>query len=140
MCNPDQGSACLTFKIKNQNNMNDNLKDVLLPLMILGPLAIGLILFVKTITTYYLKKKMVDKGYVDQESIAIIAEEKQKDNRMSTLKWGLVVSFAGLALIILEFIDYGPESPLPYGIFALSVSLGFLLYFVISGGLTKKED
>ena len=119
--------------------MNQYLKDVLMPLMILGPLAIGLILFVKTLTSYFLKKRMVEKGYVDQESVAILAKEEQKDNKMSTLKWGLVVFFAGLALIILEFIDYGPESPLPYGVFALSVSLGFLLHFVISGGLNKKE-
>jgi hypothetical protein len=36
----------------------------------------------------------------------------------------------------MEYIPVEPQSPLPYGLFAVSVSLGFLIYFY----LTKKDE
>jgi hypothetical protein len=47
------------------------------------------------------------------------------------LKWGLIILFGGLALILLEYIPTSPESPLPYGLLAFSISLGFLIYYYL---------
>lgn len=116
-----------------------NIHEILGVTAIIGIFATGIILFVRTITGYYLRKKMIDKGYVDKESIAILSDREKADSRMSTLKWGLVVFFAGLALVVLEFINYAPDSPLPYGLFILSISLGLLLHFYISGNMKDKE-
>ena len=46
-----------------------------------------------------------------------------------------IVFFGGLSLILMEYIDFDRRSTLPYGLFAVSVSLGFLLYYF----LVKKE-
>ena len=85
-------------------------------------------------TDYILKKKMIEKGFVNDETQAIF-KSQTGENKFSSLKWGLIIFFAGLSLITMEFIPTSPESPLPYGLFAVSVSLGFLIYYF----LLKKE-
>jgi hypothetical protein len=81
-------------------------------------------------TDYILKKKMIEKGFVNDDTQAIFKTHSET-NRYSSLKWGLIILFAGLALILMEYIPSGHESPLPYGLFAVSVSLGFLIYYFI---------
>ncbi len=108
--------------------MDHNLKEVLMPLTILGTFGGSLVLFTKTLLEYRLKKNMIEKGFVNEDTQAIF-KKNTEENKYSNLKWGLIIFFAGLALIITEYIPYSAESPLPYGVFALSVSIGFLLYF-----------
>src|SRR5688572_9657151 len=96
--------------------MDDGLRQVLMPLVILGTIGASLVLFTRTIADYILKKNT-------------------DENKYSTLKWGLIILFAGLSLILMEYIHYDSRSPLPYGLFAVFVSLGFLIYYFI----VKKE-
>ena len=78
---------------------------------------------------------MIDKGFVNDDTQAIF-KQHTADNKYPSLKWGLIIFFAGISLIIMEYIPSGPESPLPYGLFAVSVSLGFLIYYF----LMKKDS
>ena len=108
--------------------MDANLREVLMPIAILGGLGGSAYFFTKAITDYILKKKMIDKGYVNEDTQAIFKRHAD-ENKYSALKWGLIILFGGLALIILEYIPTSPESPLPYGLLAFSISLGFLIYY-----------
>lgn len=110
--------------------MDHNLQQLLLPLFILGSLGTSVYFVTKLLTEYILKKKMIEKGFVNDETQAIFKRNLQ-DNRYSSLKWGLIVFFAGLSFIIMEYLPVTPESPLPYGLFMISVSLGFLIYYFI---------
>jgi hypothetical protein len=112
--------------------MNEALRDVLMPLAILGSFSAGIYFFTKVMTDYLLKKKMVDKGFVNEDTQAIFKQQQVADNKYASLKWGLIIFFAGLALILIEYVPVGPESPLPYGLFAVSVSLGFLIYYFVA--------
>ena len=112
----------------------DRLADVLMPLAVLGTLGTTLVLFTRTISDYILKKKMIEKGYVNDDTQAIF-KQNTSDNKYAALKWGLIILFGGLALIVIEFTGYDSESPLPYGLFAMFLSLGFLIYYFI----VKKE-
>ncbi len=114
--------------------MDQGLRDVLMPLAILGSIGGSIILFTRTISDYILKKKMIEKGYVNEDTQAIF-KRNTDENRFSSLKWGLIILFAGLSLVLMDFIDYDTRSPLPYGLFAVFVSLGFLIYYFI----VKKE-
>lgn len=117
--------------------MDHNLREVLMPLVVLGTLGTTLVVFARSISDYILKKKMIEKGYVNEDTQAIF-KKNTDENKFSSLKWGLIILFAGLSLIIMEFIDYDSESPLPYGLFAMFVSLGFLIYyFMVKKELTK---
>ncbi|MBX2895202.1 MAG: hypothetical protein KF763_07160 [Cyclobacteriaceae bacterium] len=110
------------------------LRDIFMPITIIGSFGTAIYLFTKVMTDYILKKKMIEKGFVNDDTQAIF-KQHTSDGRYSSLKWGLIIFFAGLALVIMEFIPTGPDSPLPYGLFALSVSLGFLIYYYV----IKKE-
>ena len=114
--------------------MDSGLRDVLMPLTILGTLGTAIVLFTRTISDYILKKKMIEKGYVNEDTQAIF-KRNTEENRYTSLKWGLIILFGGLSLIIMEYIDYDNSSPLPYGLFAVFVSLGFLIYYF----MVKKE-
>jgi hypothetical protein len=113
-----------------------DLKDILMPITIIGSFGTSIYFFTKVMTDYILKKKMIDKGFVNDDTQAIFKTQSEAgENKYSSLKWGLITFFAGLSLIIMEYIPASPDSPLPYGLFAVSVSLGFLIYYFI----VKKE-
>lgn len=114
--------------------MDHGLIDVLTPLVILGTIGTTLVVFTKAISDYILKKKMIEKGYVNDDTQAIF-KRNTDENKYSSLKWGLIILSAGLSLIIMEFIQYEADSPLPYGLFSVFVSLGFLTYYF----LVKKD-
>ena len=108
--------------------------EVLMPVSILGSLGLSIYFFTKVMTDYMLKKKMVDKGFVNEDTQAIF-KQYDGENKYASLKWGLIAFFGGLSLIIMEYVPVSPDSPLPYGLFAVSVSLGFLIYYF----LVKRE-
>jgi hypothetical protein len=110
--------------------MDNNLREVLMPLAIFGGLGTSVYFFVRVMTDYILKKKMIEKGFVNEDTQAIF-KQNTTDSKYPSLKWGLIIFFAGVSLIIMEYIPRGPESPLPYGLFAVSVSLGFLIYYFL---------
>jgi len=105
--------------------------NVLEPIAILGTIGFSIIMFTKTITEYILRKKMIEKGYVNEESQSIFKKEEVNDSRFASLKWGLIIFFGGLSLILMEYIPYERNSTLPFGLFALAVSLGFLIYYFV---------
>lgn len=109
-----------------------------MPIAVLGTLGFSIVAFVKALTTYYLRRRMIEKGFVNSDSQAIFKMHTD-DNKYSALKWGLIIFFGSLSLIIMEFIPVDRESPLPYGLFAFFVSLGFLLYFILVNKLTNQE-
>lgn len=114
--------------------MDENLRNVLMPLTVIGSFGAAVVFFTRTLTDYILKKRMIDKGYVNDDAQAIFKKHTE-ENKYASLKWGLIVFFAGLSLIIMEYIDFDRRSSLPYGLFAVAVSLGFLIYYFI----VKKE-
>ncbi len=106
-----------------------------MPLSIFGGLGGSIYFFTKVMTDYILKKKMIDKGYVNEDTQAIFKQQNATDNRYSSLKWGLIILFGGLSLVLMEYIPTYGSSPLPYGLFAVFVSAGFLIYYF----MVKKE-
>lgn len=115
-----------------------NVYDVLMPIAVLGTFSVGAYLFTKTLTDYFLRRKMVEKGYVSEENKHLL-EKEQEANKYSSLKWGILILSGGIGLVIIEYLPKAEESVLPFGVFAISVSIGFLIYFVIVKNLTSKE-
>jgi hypothetical protein len=108
--------------------------EVLMPISILGSFGTSLYFFTKVLTDYILKKKMIEKGFVSEDTQAIFKTYKEQ-NKYASLKWGLLFFTGGAALILMHVLDVRPDSPLPYGIFTVALSLGFLVYYF----LVKKE-
>ncbi|MEO5979624.1 MAG: DUF6249 domain-containing protein [Chryseolinea sp.] len=108
--------------------------EFLMPLSILGSFGLSLYWFTRAITDYQLKKRMIEKGFVNDDTQAIF-KAHHTPGRYGSLKWGLLTLFGGVALILMEYLDVNVNSPLPYGLVAVSLSIGFLVYYFI----IKKE-
>lgn len=106
------------------------MEHVLMPIAIIGSFGVSLYYFTRTLTNYILKKKMIEKGYVNDDTQAIF-RDTNAPNRYGSLKWGLIALFGGLSLILIDYLDLRPGSPSPYGIVAISLSVAFLIYFYL---------
>lgn len=104
----------------------------------------GIYQLIKVFTEFLLKRKLVKAGHVDKAGILDPQKDKE-ENSYPTLKWGLVSLFAGLGLLVIALIDkgnnmdwvHGSHSYLPIGIELIAISIGFLVYFLISRFSTK---
>ncbi|MEO1253785.1 MAG: DUF6249 domain-containing protein [Bacteroidota bacterium] len=107
------------------------MKDVV-PIIAIISVFGSVILFVNTLTSYSLKKKLIDKDMVNPETTNLF---QKQTNKHSALKWGLVVFFGGIGLIIIDVMSLDGDDAMPYGIEAVCIALGFLAYY----GIIKKE-
>ena len=107
-----------------------NVFELLMPMSILGTIGTSIYFFVKVFTDFMLKKKMIEKGYVNEETQAVF-KNHEETNKYSSLKWGLLFFTGGISLILMDTLNVEPESTLPYGIFIVSLSVGFLVYYAI---------
>lgn len=90
------------------------------------------ILFVSVLTNYSLKRKLIDKNMVNEETANLF---KKETGKQSALKWGLIALFGGIGLIIIDVLRLDGDDAMPYGIEAVCIALGFLTYYAI----TRKE-
>jgi len=102
----------------------------------------SIITFVKMMSSHFLKRKIIKTGHFDRAEILdqnteVEVKTQVKYDQFPALKWGLVAFFGGLGFIAMEvlgmqypiFKEY--RSAMPYGIFFVSVSIGFLSYYFI---------
>src|SRR5437868_624058 len=74
--------------------------ELLMPMSILGTLGLSIYFFAKVFTDYILKKKMIEKGFVSEETQAVF-KTYSATNKYSSLKWGLLFFTGGLSLIMM---------------------------------------
>jgi hypothetical protein len=117
--------GCVT---RSKQNKLFDMKEVLMPIAILGSFGTSLYFFTKVLTDYILKKKMIEKGYVNEDTQAIF-KTHTSENRFGSLKWGLLAFCGGVALIVMDYMEVRSNSTLPYGILAVALSIGFLTYY-----------
>ena len=112
----------------------------------------------KNFTDFLLKRKVIKAGHFENagildQKVASVAPENQEANKYPSLKWGLVAFFAGIGFIIINQMspelgngnyyesshrNFMENSLLPFGIELVSVSFGFITYFLIVNFSKKK--
>lgn len=108
----------------------------------------------KNFTDFLLKRMIIKKGHFDDagilvQKVASANPENQEVNRYPSLKWGLVAFFGGLGFIIIDqlgpsfnnwqnYRHFVSDSMLPFGIELVSISIGFIIYFLIVNFARKK--
>jgi hypothetical protein len=84
---------------------------------------------------YRLKKRIIESGPIDDNSLKFLGRLSGIESE--ALKWGLILLFGGIGMVMMEFIPYSFDSPLPYGIETIFLAIGFLLYYFI---IRKKQQ
>jgi hypothetical protein len=111
-------------------------------------------MIIKSLTDFLLRRKIIKAGHFDgagvlEQKIASSISENQETNKYPSLKWGLVAFFAGLGFILIHqmgpgmsnedaYHNFMERSTLPFGIELVSISLGFIVYFLIVNFSKKK--
>ena len=118
----------------------------------------GLFQIFKSFTDFLLKRKIIKAGHFDNagildQKVSTVTVENQEANKYPSLKWGLVAFFAGIGFIIINQMSPGlgngnywesnhnnfmEHSLLPFGIELVSISFGFIIYFLIVTFMKKK--
>jgi len=114
----------------------------------------------KNFTDFLLKRKIIKAGHFENagildQKVASTSSENQEARKYPSLKWGLVAFFAGIGFIIINQMSPGlsnsngnywesnhnnfmEHSLLPFGIELVSISFGFIVYFLIVTFMKKK--
>lgn len=115
----------------------DHIEEVFMAVGVLTTIGYTLVTFTKMLTDYFLRRKIIEKGLAGSDVSGFFKNEDYAglSNKFSALKWGLIVLFGGIGLMLIELLPYDQQSPMPYGVVATCISLGFLIYYFI----VKKE-
>ena len=107
----------------------------------------------KNFTDFLLKRKIISAGHFENagildQKVASANVENMEANKYPSLKWGLVALFAGFGFILIYLLSPGIQNEdgyhnfmngmLPFGIELVSISLGFIIYFLIVNFSKKK--
>jgi len=121
------------------------MKDIA-PIIVLVALIIGVVMLVRLITEYKLKKRLLEKAQADEGLSSALADSfkmlnrQKEENPYPSLKWGLVTLGLGIALIITDFMEFDyRQSVLPFGLLLTGASAGFLIYYLIVIFTDKKS-
>jgi purine-cytosine permease-like protein len=102
----------------------------LAPFIVMIAILITIASIIIVLSNYTLKRRIIDKGPLDEHSLKFL--EKLTGAGSEILKWGIIILFGGIGLVVLEFVPFDANiSPLPYGIEAIFIALGFLLYYYL---------
>ena len=99
------------------------------PFLVMGILIITIAIVIISWYNYRLKKRIIDSGPIDNEAINFL--KKLTDTGAEQLKWGCVLFFGGLGLVVSHYLPYDYDSSLPLGIEVMFVAAGFLIYYLI---------
>ena len=93
-------------------------------------------IIINGILGFRLKSRMIKLGLVDLESIKLL-NQLNGNSKLRAFKWALILFFGGIGLMILQIIPYSLNSPLPYGVEAISVAVGLFIYYLLA---SKRND
>lgn len=108
-------------------------------------ILISITLFITTaivviaILNFILKNRLIGSRQTNPELIRLLSQSF--DSKVAVLKWGLILLFGGIGLIVINFIPQARvvESPLPYGIELIFIAGGVLSYYLIVRRTNRQE-
>ncbi|HEX8378025.1 MAG TPA: DUF6249 domain-containing protein [Pedobacter sp.] len=103
--------------------------EELAPFIMVTALGVLIAVIIIAFLNFMLRWKILASGHVDEKLLELL---KRSDDKQTMLKWGLVLLFGGIGLIVLQFLPfYAEQSPLPWGIEIIFIAVGFLAYYLI---------
>lgn len=87
---------------------------------------------------YRTRKHLIEKGLVD-EKVKFLQFNKMEHFAPSSLKWGLVLLFSGVAIVILRFVSAYVPDEIVLGTIMIAAGLGLLIYYIIADAARKRQ-
>lgn len=113
--------------------------EYLQPVFVLSVLFGGTTILSNVFLSHRFKNKVVNAGKLDiNPELMQSFFAKKETNELETLKWGLIVLFGGIGLIVIHFLNFDINSALPWGVEMTAISAGFLTYFFTARAIKKQ--
>lgn len=80
---------------------------------------------------YRLKNRLIRNGLANEDTVRIL-NKLHTAYRADTLKWGIIIFFSSLGLLVLHFVPYPGNSLVPYGIEGIFLSIGLFTSYLVS--------
>jgi hypothetical protein len=111
-----------------------NLENIISTVVVFAAFVIVII----AALNFILKMRIIKSGSQDQDYIKALSSSIEY--KESSLKWGIMLLFGGIGLLIISQLQIPdmPESPLTYGILAISLAIGFFVYYLVA--VRKKSN
>ena len=91
----------------------------------------GIAVIIKIIADSITRHKLINKGMVDEKVKNLFTKDAQLQ-RLSSLKWGLVLVGVGLALFISQVADEYITDESVFGLMFIFAGIAFLIYYGIA--------
>ncbi len=116
----------------------NNVYEVL-PLLIIFP---TIYLIIKISLNHATRKQLIQKGLVNEDVKHLFYSNGNSIDRYlpSSLKWGLVMVFAGTALVVIKLLPYYIEGEVVFGIMLIAAGAGLLVYYAIANKRAKETE
>jgi len=98
----------------------------------------SIVLVVKFLTEYFTRRRLIDKGLVD-EKVKYLFADAGMTHLLSNIKWGIILIAIGLALFWKELSPYRVEDETIWGLMFLLGGIGFLAYYFIAKNQIEKR-
>ena len=107
------------------------MEGVIVPVALFGFTWWGLVAIARVIAVNLTRRKMLETRATPEQVDALFAPRPDA-HLASSLLWGLVLASTGLALMVLEALPFGDESPFAYGFVALGAAVGLLVHYALA--------
>ncbi len=114
--------------------LDDNL---LVPIAFFVFLAVTIIGLARIISEGRTRRRLIDAGGSAEVARALAANQDEH-GLYSALKWGIVTVGVGLAFVIVQFLPYGAQDPIMFGVVLLFLGGGLLTYYATARRLASR--
>ena len=112
----------------------DRLADVA-PVFVIFPVFAYML---KMILEYSTRKKMIEKGLMGEDAVKIFQANTAGTNLPSSLKWGLVLLFVGVVIVVLQALPSYVSSEIYFGVMLMAAGVAMLIYYGLA--LMKEKE
>ena len=111
--------------------------SLLVPIAFFVFLAVTIIGLARIISEGRTRRRLIDAGGSAEVARALAANQDEH-GLYSALKWGIVTVGVGLAFVIVQFLPYGAQDPIMFGVVLLFLGGALLTYYVTARRLAGR--
>jgi hypothetical protein len=94
---------------------------------------------IHVVSTNNIKRRLIEKGMVD-ENLKFLYADKYDRNVPSSLKWGMVLTTIGLAVLVARLIPAIDSDEMTLSLMLIFGGIALISYYFIATKLFKKND
>lgn len=112
---------------------------LLVPIAFFVFIAVTVLGVARIISEGRTRRRLIEAGGT-AEVARELAAHQDEHGLYNALKWGIVTIAVGLAFVIVQFLPYGPDDPIMFGVVLLFFGGGLLTYYVTARRMAGRTE